>query len=369
MNPIRALIIEREYRTNINPIRPEAAQVAALHKSGEVEVTVMCNPGSILEGFYQERGIEVIPQPLERKLSLGAIRHIRRVIRERDIQILHLFSNTPVSNGATAAIGLPVKVIAYRGQTGNIRRFDPSSYLSMLHPRIDKIICVAKAVEQDLAKHVSRPERRLTTVYKGHDQSWYQHPPADLSALGLPDNAFKVTLVANLRPRKGLQVLMDATHHWPEGHAIHLLLVGADPNNPKIQKMIAESGCPAQIHPLGWRNDAPEVAAACDLAVLPTIKREGLCRAILEANSYGTPAVMSDTGGNAELVADEETGLIVPPGDARALADAIYQLYLNPALTARFGAAARQRVIEHFNVEQGVEATLAVYRELASELD
>ncbi len=368
MTPIRALVIEREYRANINPIRPEAAQVAALHQSGEVTVTVMCNPGSILEGFYRERGIEVITQPLERKLSLSAIRHIRRVIRDRRIQILHLFSNTPVSNGATAAIGLPVKVIAYRGQTGNIRRLDPSSYLSMLHPRIDKIVCVARAVEQDLARHVSRPAQRLTTIYKGHDQSWYQNPPADLGELGLPDNAFTVSLVANLRPRKGLQVLMDATHHWPEGHRIHLLLVGADPNNPKIRKMIAESGCPGQIHPMGWRNDAPEVAAASDLAVLPTLKREGLCRAILEANSYGTPAVMSDTGGNAELVAHGETGLIVPPGDARALADAIYRLYQDPALTAQFGAAARQRVMERFNVEQGVEATLALYRELAAQL-
>ncbi|MBW3141218.1 glycosyltransferase [Ferrimonas balearica] len=368
MTPVRVLVIEREYRRNINPIRPEAAQIAALHQTGQVRVTVMCNPGSILEDYYRERGIEVIPQPLERKLSLSAIRHIRQVIRSHRIQLLHLFSNTPVSNGATAAIGLPVKVIAYRGQTGNIRRLDPSSYLSMLHPRIDKIICVAKAVEQDLARHVRQPEKRLATVYKGHDPSWYQNPPADLSALNLPDGAFTVSLVANLRPRKGLQVLMDATHIWPAGHNIHLLLVGAEPDNPKIQQMIANSGCPNQIHPLGWRNDAPEVAAASDLTVLPTLKREGLCRAVLEANSYGTPAVMSDTGGNAELVADGETGLIVPPGDARALAEAIYRLYQDPALTARFGAAAKQRIIDKFNVEQGVEATLAIYKALAAEL-
>ncbi|MBY6187930.1 glycosyltransferase [Marinobacter hydrocarbonoclasticus] len=366
MPPIRALVIEREYRANINPIRPEAAQIAGLHRSGEVTVTVMCNPGSILEGYYREHGIEVITQPLERKLSWQAISHIRRVIKARQIQILHLFSNTPVSNGATAAIGLPVKVIAYRGQTGNIRRMDPTSYLSMLHPRIDKIICVAKAVEQDLAQHVSHPDQKLVTVYKGHDPSWYQNPPADLSSLALPKGAFTLSLVANLRPRKGLQVLMDATHHWPQGHQIHLLLVGADPGDPRIQKMIAESGCPDQIHPMGWRNDAPEVAASCDLTVLPTLKREGLCRAVLEANSYGTPAVMSDTGGNAELVADEETGLIVPPGDAAALAAAIYRLYQDRALTERFGKAARQRVIDHFNVEQGVAATLKVYRELAA---
>ncbi|TKB47592.1 glycosyltransferase family 4 protein [Ferrimonas sediminicola] len=369
MSKIRALVIERHSRPNINPIRPEAAQIVGLHQSGEVEVTVMCNPDSGLVDYYAQYGIEVLTLPLDKKLSWHTIKTIRHTLINRQIQVLHLFANTPVSNGATAAIGLPVKVIAYRGQTGNIRRIDPSSYLSMLHPRIDKIICVAKAVEEDLANHVNNPSKKLATVYKGHDSSWYQNPPADLSQFNLPEDAFKVSLVANLRPRKGLHVLMDATHHLPKDANIHFLLVGANPDNDKIKQMIASSGCPERIHPMGWRTDAPEVAAASDLVVLPTLKREGLCRAVLEANSYGTPAVMSDTGGNAELVKDGHTGFIVPPGDAKALAEAIHRLYQDRDLNDKFGLAAQARVREKFNVEQGVEATLAIYRELALALN
>ena len=128
--------------------------------------------------------------------------------------------------------------------------------------------------------------------------------------------------------------------------------------------MIARSGKPEKIHALGYREDAPEVAAASDLTILPTTKREGLCRAVLEANSYGIPSIVSDTGGNAELVADGETGIVVPPGDAKALAEAILKLYNNRSLCEQFGAAAKQRVIDKFNVEQGVDATLKCYKEL-----
>ncbi|WP_298440710.1 glycosyltransferase [uncultured Ferrimonas sp.] len=367
MNKIKVLAVTHHDRTNINPIRPEASQIISMHNSGKVKITVMCNPGSQLIQYFSNHGIEVITDPLDKKLSLRTIKRIRKEIKLKNIDILHLYNNIACSNGATAALGLPVKVIAYRGQTGNVSRFDPTCYLTMLHPRLDRIICVAKAVEDDLAKYVYNPEKKLKTVYKGHDQSWYTKPKADLSSLNFSNNDFIISLVANLRPRKGLHVLMDATHYLPKGSSIKILLVGADPKNEKIKKIISESGCPENIFPLGYRTDAPEVAAASDLTVLPTTKREGLCRAVLEANSYGTPAVVSDTGGNAELVAHGETGIVVPPGDAKALAGAIIELYQDREKCIQYGKAARTRVIELFDVEQGVESTLSIYNELISE--
>ena len=81
--------------------------------------------------------------------------------------------------------------------------------------------------------------------------------------------------------------------------------------------------------------------------------------------AYGRPTVISDSGGNAELVADGESGIVVPAGDAEALAAGILQLYENPELRAQYGAEARRRVQDIFNIEQGVAKTLAVYRELA----
>ena len=113
----------------------------------------------------------------------------------------------------------------------------------------------------------------------------------------------------------------------PENLNIDVLLVGADPKSGKIIDMIARSKKVERVHALGYREDAPEVAGASDLMILPTTKREGLCRAVLEANSYGIPAIVSDTGGNAELVEDGVTGIVTPPSNPQILADEILRLY------------------------------------------
>ncbi len=364
MKKIKLLAVTNHNRNNINPIRPEASQIIGLHHSGAVDVTVMCNPGSTLIPFLEKQGIKVITNPLNKKLSLETMGVIRKYIKANDIDILHLFNNIACSNGATAAIGTKAKVIAYRGQTGNVSRWDPSIYLTMLHPRLNKIICVANAVTEDLQLHVWGDKNKAITVYKGHDQSWYQNAPADLSDVPMHADSFKISLVANLRPRKGLHILMDAVQLLPEDCNIDVLLVGADPESEAIQEMIKRSGKPQRVHALGYREDAPEVAAACDAVVLPTTKREGLCRAVLEANSYGVPAIVSDTGGNAELVADGVTGIVVPPSEPQALADAIMTLYQDRNLCNKFGVAAKKRVIEKFNVQQGVDKTLEIYQSL-----
>ena len=363
---IRVLVIA-DYlgRKNINPVRPEAAQLLGAQASGDVDITVMCSPESILVDYYRELGLRVIPHKIRGKVSPHSISFIRKLVREDGFDILHLFNSRAISNGVLAALGLPVKVLVYRGQPGSLRRYDPISYLNCLNPRIDKIICVSRAVEIYLRKQLWWGSDKAVTIYKGHDLGWYQNPPADLSALGLPADAFKVAMVANLRAHKGLHVLIAATHYFPPAAPIHILLVGPKPDDQTVQQMIAKAAHPERIHVLGYRDDAPEVAAASDMIVLPTTKREGLARAVVEAMAYARPAVISNSGGNAELVADGESGFVVPVEDPKALADGIVKLWADPELRARFGREAQRRIRDIFNVEQGIEKTLQVYHELA----
>ena len=365
-NPIKVLAVCQAIRSNFNVVRPEAAQIVGLHQTGDAEVTVMCNPGAASIPFFESHGIRVIQDPLERKFSLKTISNIRTALREGGYDILHLYTNTAISNGAIAAIGLPVKVVAYRGQTGNTGRWDPTSYLGILHPRIDMVVGVAQAVT-DYVREQQFSGGRAETVYKGHDLNWYQNPPADLSGLNLPPDAVIVSLVADLRPRKGLQVLVEATHHLDPAAKIRILLVGAEPDNPAVIDHLSAAADPAAILALGYRSDAPEVSAASDIIVLPTTKREGLSRAVIEGMAYGRPAVVTDTGGNAELVMDGETGLVVPANDAKALGKALSRLALDKALRETFGRAARERIRTHFTVEQGVNKQLQLYRELLNE--
>jgi glycosyltransferase involved in cell wall biosynthesis len=353
-------------RTNIHPIRPEAVQLFGAQGSGEFDITVICSPESVMVDYYRDNGLNVISYKIDKKLSVGAIRFIRQLIRDNGYSILHLFNSKAISNGAIAAIGLPIKVVAYRGQTGGVSRLDPFSYLNVLNPRIDKIICVSKSVENGLRRQLWGHKDRLVTIYKGHDISWYNNEPANLAELSLPDGAFLVAMTANLRPRKGLNVLMAATHFFPADLPIYVLLIGASPGDPKTRGAIAKAAVPGRVIPLGYRDDAPQVAGACAVAVLPTTKREGLSRAVLEAMAYGRPTVVSDTGGNAELVEDGVSGYVVPPGDPELLAEAILKLFNDPQKREQFGAEARRRLESRFSAREGIEKTLQVYRELIS---
>jgi glycosyltransferase involved in cell wall biosynthesis len=132
-----------------------------------------------------------------------------------------------------------------------------------------------------------------------------------------------------------------------------------------LESRIASSGCAERIQVLGYRQDAPALTAACDVFVLPSTKREGLARSLIEAMAYGVAPVATDCGGNPELVVHGVSGLLVPVGDAAALAAAIGKLHDDPALRRRLGAAARERIGRDFRIEDTIEKTLALYRTLS----
>jgi glycosyltransferase involved in cell wall biosynthesis len=310
---------------------------------------------------WEAAGIACVDFEPARRLSFRAIRFLRRYLREEAPDVVYLFNNKAISCCAFAAIGLPPVLVAYRGQTGNIFWYDPSCYLTVLHPRIDAVSCVAHAVRDDLRKHVRRPER-VVTLYKGHDPEWYREAPVERSALGVADDAFLLGCTANNRPRKGIPLLVEAMGRLPERSGVHLLLIGHGMDGEDLARAVAASPARDRIHVLGFRDDAPAVMAACDATVLPSLKREGLPKTVIESMAHGVPAVVTDTGGSAELVEDGVSGFVVPPGDAAALADRIAALAKDRHAAAEMGKAARARIRDHFHVNDSVEATRSMFR-------
>ena len=231
-------------------------------------------------------------------------------------------------------------------------RFSPRSYLLHLNPRVDLICGVANAVRDYLRDQHYDPTR-VETLYKGHDIRWYQEEPVSRTELGVPENAFLVGCVANHRPRQGLSVLIDAMSSVPDDLNVHLLLVGAGQEG--LTPAVAQSPAAARIHLLGFRRDAPAVIAACDCSVLPALRREGLPKTVIESMAHGVVPVVTDTGGNAELVEHGVSGLVVQPGDAGAIARAVESLGRDPALSSTFGSQARVRIRDEFNVNRSVE--------------
>ena len=349
-----------------HPDRPETETFIGLRAAG-IDLHVRCAPDALQLGRLQTAGVPVEPLRFERKLDRAAIASIRADLDALQPDILHLFDNRTVFNGLIAARGRRVRIITYRGIVGNVSYLSPMSWMRYLNPRVDRIVCVAEAVRQYfLDMHllwIRLPPEKVVTIHKGHDLGWYRDRPVDRAGLGIPDAAFVVGCVANWRPRKGVEVLIEACRALPPDAPIHLLLVG-NMENPDLQAKIDSSPYRDRIHVLGFRKDAPAVIAACDAAVLPSVKREGLPKTVIEAMAYGVPPVVTDCGGSPELVVDGVSGFVVPVRDPEALAGAINELYADAELRARLGQGARERIASTFRIEDTVARTLELYRDL-----
>jgi len=346
---------------------PESETFIRLNELG-CRVRVVCMPDSPYIPRWEAAGITVEKLAFRRRIDRQAIARLRELLGAEEYDIVHLLHNKAVSNGLIALRRFPgPAVIAYRGIVGNVSLFDPASWMRYLNPRIDRVICVADAIRDFfLNMHFLgfrlRAEK-FVTIHKGHDLAWYTMTPASLYEFDLPADAFVVGCVANLRPRKGVEVLVDALGRLPPDLPICLLLVG-NMESARLDKAIARNVNAHRIRKVGFRRDAPALIAACDVAVLPALRREGLPKTVIEAMAYGVAPVVTDVGGSAELVIHEQSGLVVPPGDDRALAEALLRLYNDADLRERLGAVARIRLGEQFRIEDTVRKTLSLYREV-----
>ena len=348
--------------------RPTIATFVGMRRAG-IDLTVICPPASSGHDVLSQAGIPLVNIEFRSRFDSPGAKLLREHLKDGGYDILHLFGNKSLQNALVASRGIPIKIVAYRGIVGNVSFFDPTSWLRFLNPRIDRIICVADAIRdyflQMRPAFLRLSATRLVTIHKGHSLDWYTDPPADLQQLGIPPNAYVVGCVANYRPRKGIEKLVAAMADLPEDWGVHLLLVG-HMEGPALEKAIARSPVADRIHRVGYRADAPTLTAACDVFVLPSIKREGLARSLIEAMAYSVVPIVTDCGGSPELVVNGVSGLVIPVNDAGAISQAIRQLRDDPDMSERMGKAARARIGTNFRIEDTIEKTLAVYRSLVS---
>jgi len=332
-----------------------------------IDLTVICPPASSGHDVLRQAGVRLVSIEFRSRFDFASRKLLREHLKGGGYDILHLFGNRSLQNALAASRGIPLKIVAYRGIVGNVSFFDPTSWLGFLNPRIDRIICVADAIREYFLQmrpaFLRSPAERLVTIHKGHSLDWYTDPPADLQPLGIPPDAYVIGCVANYRPRKGIELLVAAMADLPEEWRAHLLLVG-HMQEPALDRAIARSSVADRIHRVGYRADAPTLAAACDVFVLPSIRREGLARSLIEAMAYGVAPIVTACGGSPELVVNGVSGLVIPVNDSAAISQAIRQMHDDPGMRARMGKAARARIGTSFGIEDTIEKTIAVYRSL-----
>ncbi|MCX7935521.1 MAG: glycosyltransferase, partial [Planctomycetota bacterium] len=184
--------------------------------------------------------------------------------------------------------------------------------------------------------------------------------------LGLPAEALLVGQVARLARLKGQDILLEAAPmvlaRLPRAR---FALVGTGEDYHRLQNKIRQKGLAHQVFLLGFRKDVAAVMSNFHVAVLPSIEAEGSPVAIKEAMALAVPVVASDLGGNAEIIAPGHTGLLVPAGDPRALADALIALLSDEKQRQRLGKAGQQVAAERFRASVIARQYLDLFQGLA----
>ena len=362
MGKFKILVIS-DYRDTLS-VRPEAELFIRLSKTG-VHVDIITYPEAAYIEQFEKHRIRVLPNHPKRKFDRHFIRFLRNLLKEEKYLILHLFNSSAITNGIISAYGMPVKVVLYRGYTGNVAWYDPASYFKYLNPRVDKIWCIASAIEELLRRQLFFNKNKPVTIAKGHDPEWFSGVgPADLSQFGISNDAFVVACVANARPFKGIRFLLQSTWFLPSGKNIHILLIGRGMDDQSLVKLVAGSPLKDQIHITGYRTDVLDILSASNVFVLPSIKGEATTKSVIEAMSLSITPVITDIPGNRELVSHGKTGLVVPVKNPQAIAEAIIALFENQERCASLGKAARNHIIENFNIKDTVRKIRSLYESL-----
>jgi len=330
-----------------------------------MQLAIVCADDSPFQDELRDAGITLDHRRFGSKFDFGASRYIRARLLTGEFDAVYALTARALTTTMWASRGLPVPVVAYRGTVGHLSRFDPTSYLGFLHRRIAKIVCVSRAVEEYLRSKGVPPER-LVTIYKGHSPAWYAGQPAvHLGQFGVPPGVPVVACTANMRPVKGVDVLIEAFATVAARTPAHLLLIG-EVRDERLTRLVDRHTLRQRVHFTGFRRDAPAIVRSCDVFVMPSRAREGLPKAVLEAMAQGVPPVVTAVGGLPEVVRDGFSGLVVPPSDARLLGEAIVRLVSARDLRAALSQGARGTIAGDFSIERTVEGMQRVFEEVTT---
>jgi glycosyltransferase involved in cell wall biosynthesis len=297
------------------------------------------------------------------------LRRVARACRDRQPDLVHAYFFWTILYARLLKLAgrIPV-LVENREDQGFNWGVHEYAWLRLTRRAPDRIVCVSDAVRRTVAEREGLPAGRLTVIRNGIAAP--RRRPARQEAraeLGLAPDDLVVGMIANFdRAAKGVDRFVEAIRPVVEAvPAARFLLVGRGKNEAAVREQAHRLGVDDRLVFAGFRSDVEVAYAAMDLSVL-TSRTEGLSITLLESMDQGLPAVVTDVGGNPEVVVQGETGLLVPPEDTDAFARAVVQLLRTPEMRRRMGEAARRRVEAEFRIDRTADRYAALYEELLS---
>lgn len=294
---------------------------------------------------------------------------LRNRLQALNADIVHTFLLTASLYGRFAAMmaGVPIVI----GSEVNVYENKQPLHIKMerwLMQGTDKVVVSAESVRDFYIKQVNADPSKIDVVYNAVD--WHQLAATQSrsevrASLGIPVEAPLAGIIARLTEQKAHRHLFEAVSD-ARLNDLHLMVVGGGELENDLRSLARKLGIDTRVHFLGPRRDLGNLYGAMDVFVMPSLW-EGLPLAMVLALGAGLPVVATRVAGIPEVVKDNESGLLVPPGDPRALADALARLGGDSALRSRLGQAAAAFVRPRFGVDGYVASLTRLYDALLAE--
>jgi glycosyltransferase involved in cell wall biosynthesis len=337
------------------------AALAYLHPPGDPGFTQ-------LQQRAAAAGAELISIPDRGPADLSVIWRLARLCRQRRVAIWHGHDYKSNALGLLLRRVWPMRLVTTLHGWTNLSGRVP------LYVRVDKWCLpryeAAICVSEDLAaecRGLGLADERVHLVHNAIDTREYARrlPRCEAKrAWGVPEEALLVGAVGRLSDEKGFDLLIRGVHGLRQkGLPVVLAIAGEGPTRAALQRLIAELKAAAYVRLLGHLADPRGLYEALDLFVLSS-HREGLPNVVLEAMAMEAPVVATRVAGVPSLVEDGRSGLVVPPGDLPALADAMERLLRDVALRGALAEQARQRVETHFSFDRRMAKVARIYDRL-----
>jgi sugar transferase (PEP-CTERM/EpsH1 system associated) len=301
-------------------------------------------------------------------------RRLYQLFRRLRPQIVHTRNLAALEAAVPAWFArVPVRIHGEHGRDVGDLRGDNRTYriVRRVHrPFVTHYVALSDDLERYLVDAIGLPAPRITRIVNGVDTERFRPRTSHVPVVGCPFDGASLWCfgtVGRLQAVKHQTLLARAfvrlLERAPELRSrCRLLIIGDGPLRTEIGQILAHAGASDLLWMPGTRNDVPHVLRTFDVFVLPSLA-EGISNTILEAMATGLPVIATNVGGNAELIENGRTGILVAPEDVEALATAMLR-YADAAAARAAGVAGRERVERFYGLDAMVASYCALYERL-----
>jgi L-malate glycosyltransferase len=321
----------------------------------------------------QKEGVKVYCRQQRSTLDLGLIFWMRRIIREEGVQIIHahMYAAFQYSVPAALLFGNVKVVYTVHGRLYPEKRTWKRRILNPLWSLgVEHFVSISEKTREAMVYYDFHPKMRIRVIHNGIQTSTNVEC-SDIQktrlSMGLDEKSSIVGTAARLEDIKNISMMLRAVKRVLEVIPDLYLLIAGDGTKTRDLKGEAEKlGVSQRVKFIGLRDDLEVIYPLFDIFLLTSFT-EGISVSLLEAMSHGVPAVVTDVGGNPEVIVEEETGYLVPSDDDALMAVRILELLKDKEMAAEFGKNSRERVMQHFSFQGMMDEYMKLYRTMSED--